>query len=144
MIRDWQFKSNILPVKPNENTWGWPVVLVACFGEFRVAKWPPVWKGAVRSVCRACLSWAAVDLCIWLFPFWFWERDVGSDCISSWSLLIFLLSPTCYFLKQNSLFKRIFGHKVFICKPIFEMSAAHFMTNLELIVVGKNTSPPAK
>ena len=25
------------------------------------------------------------------FPFWFWGQDVGSDCISSWSLLIFLL-----------------------------------------------------
>ena len=23
--------------------------------------------------------------------FWFWGQDVGSDCISSWSLLIFLL-----------------------------------------------------
>ena len=25
------------------------------------------------------------------FPFWFWGQDMGSDCISSWSLLIFLL-----------------------------------------------------
>ena len=25
------------------------------------------------------------------FPFWFWGQDVGSDCISFWSLLIFLL-----------------------------------------------------
>ena len=33
----------------------------------------------------------AVDLCIELFPFWFIGQDVGSDCISSWSLLIFLL-----------------------------------------------------
>ena len=33
----------------------------------------------------------AVNLCILLFPFWFWGQDVGSDCISSWSLLIFLL-----------------------------------------------------
>ena len=24
--------------------------------------------------------------------FWFWGQDMGSDCISSWSLLIFLLS----------------------------------------------------
>ena len=23
---------------------------------FRVAEWPPVWKGALRSVNRACLS----------------------------------------------------------------------------------------
>ena len=25
------------------------------------------------------------------FPVWFWGQDMGSDCISSWSLLIFLL-----------------------------------------------------
>ena len=31
-----------------------------------------------------------------VFPFWFWGQDIGSDCISSWSLLIFLLFlPTC-------------------------------------------------
>ena len=47
-----------------------------------LGSWPPVLEGAVRSVCRGCLSWAAVGLCVWLFPFWFWGRDVGSDCIS--------------------------------------------------------------
>ena len=26
-----------------------------------------------------------------LFPFWFWGQDMGSDCFSFWSLLIFLL-----------------------------------------------------
>ena len=53
------------------------------FCKFWVAGWPPVWEGAVHSVCRECLSWAAVDLCVWLFPFWFIGQDVGSDCISS-------------------------------------------------------------
>ena len=33
-----------------------------------------------------------VYLVISLFPFWFWGHDMGSDCISSWSLLILLLS----------------------------------------------------
>ena len=50
---------------------GSAVVLVAYFGEFWVAEWPHVWEGAVHSVCRGCLSWTAVGLCIWLFPFWF-------------------------------------------------------------------------
>ena len=31
-----------------------------------------------------------------LFPFWFWRQDVGSDCISFWSLLIFLLWTIIY------------------------------------------------
>ena len=33
---------------------------------------------------------------MYLFPFWFWGQDVGSDCISSWSLLIFLLFSKFY------------------------------------------------
>ena len=28
----------------------------------------------------------------------------------------------------KSLFKSIFGHQIFICKPIFKMFAAHFRT----------------
>ena len=49
---------------------GSAVVLVACFVGFG-------WLGGrlfgvgggVRSVCRGCLLWAAVGLCVWLFPF---------------------------------------------------------------------------
>ena len=41
------------------------------FCKLWVAEWPPVLEGAVRSVFRECLSWAAVGLCVWLFPFWF-------------------------------------------------------------------------
>ena len=55
-----------------------------------------------------------------------------------------MTSPACYLPKQNSLFKNIFGRKSFICKPIFIFFAAHFTTNLELVVVGKNSLPPAK
>ena len=53
------------------------------FCEFWVAGWPPTWEEAVLSVCRGCLSWTAVGLCVWLFPFWFRGQDVRSDCISS-------------------------------------------------------------
>ena len=70
------------------------------FCEFWVAEWLPIWEGAVHSVFRGCLSWAAVNLCVWLFPFWFWGQDVGSDCITSWSLLIFLLFTECSIMKH--------------------------------------------
>ena len=33
------------------------------------------------------------------------------------------------FSMQKSLFKHIFGHYIFICKPIFKFFAAHFRTN---------------
>ena len=39
-----------------------------------------------------------VNCCQFMYlviPFWFWGQDVGSDCISSWSLLIFLLRLQC-------------------------------------------------
>ena len=29
---------------------------------------------------------------------------------------------------QNPFFKNIFGHQIFICKPIFTIFAAHFKT----------------
>ena len=34
------------------------------FCKFWVAGWPPVWEGAVHSVCHRCLSWTVVDLCV--------------------------------------------------------------------------------
>ena len=30
-------------------------------------------------------------MCVFFLPFWFWGRDEGFDCISSWSLPFFLL-----------------------------------------------------
>ena len=44
--------------------------------------------------CSFCLPRVPFVNCrqfMYLFPFWFWGQDMGSDCISSWSLLIFLL-----------------------------------------------------
>ena len=56
-----------------------------------VAEWPPVWERAVHSVFRNAFSKLPSIYVFSCFPFWFWGQDVGSDCISSWSLLIFLL-----------------------------------------------------
>ena len=36
-----------------------------------------------------CCGYTAM-FCNTSFPFWFWGQDMGSDCISSWALLIFL------------------------------------------------------
>ena len=62
---------------------GSPIMLVTYFNKFYVAEWPPVWERAIHSVYRACLSKTAVNLCIYLFPFWFRGQDVGSDCVGS-------------------------------------------------------------
>ena len=40
--------------------------------------------------------------------------------------------PACHFPIQNSLFKNIFGHKIFICQLIFKIFTAQFTTNLGL------------
>ena len=52
---------------------------------FRVAEWPPVWERAVHSVYCAYLSWTFIKFFVSFFPFWYWEWDVGCDCINSWS-----------------------------------------------------------
>ena len=57
----------------------------------RVAEWPPIWKRAIHSVYRACLSWTFILLCVCFIPFLFWGMDVGFGCISAWSVPIFLL-----------------------------------------------------
>ena len=36
-----------------------------------------------------------------IFPFWFWGQDMGSVCISSWSLLIFLLHLVCRTIRSK-------------------------------------------
>ena len=46
-------------------------------------------------------------------------------------------SPACHVPIQNSLLKNIFGHKTFICQPIFKMFAAYFTTNLDLSIAKK-------
>ena len=58
------------------------------FCEFWVAEWPPVWEGAVRSVFRGCLSWAASVCVFGCFPFGFevrmWDLivSVPDHCLS--------------------------------------------------------------
>ena len=42
------------------------------------------------------------------FPLWFSGRDFGSDCISSWSLLIFYFSNTLNSVSQITRIKLIF------------------------------------
>ena len=40
--------------------------------KFWVDWWPPVWKGAVRSVCRECLSWGLPSVYVFgCLPFGF-------------------------------------------------------------------------
>ena len=43
------------------------------------------------SWCLYLYFGSAIMLVTYFVNFRFWEQDVGSDCISSWSLLVFLL-----------------------------------------------------
>ena len=57
-----------------------------------VAEWPPVQKELLIWLTKCSLFIYYVFICNFgCFPFWFRGRDFGSDCISSWSILIFHL-----------------------------------------------------
>ena len=57
---------------------------------------------AVHSVDNV-FSFILTDCNFSYFPFWFWVRDLGSDCTGFWPLL------TCYF----GIFTKIYA----LCRP---------------------------
>ena len=62
---------------------------------FNLMSWMTTCFGKICAFGSLCVSFLHfVNLCVCvcvLLPLWFWERDVGFDCINPWALLIFLL-----------------------------------------------------
>ena len=53
------------------------------------------------------INWLSSIYVFGYFPFGFWGQDMGSDCISSWSLLIFLLFSFLWKDTGSHRYKRI-------------------------------------
>ena len=84
----------------------WTCLRNVCADYMYIAEWLPFGKELrpQLTICSLCIM---PICCLNYFPFWFNGQDIGSDCVSSWSMLIFLLSGII--IQQN----KIRGVKLF-------------------------------